>query len=411
MLKKTFLSIIFSLTLWAVPSDAITIEKAEALAARLLGTDALFVARQDSAFCVFTPADSVGFAVIAMHPRSGDREVLAFSRDGRWDDSQLPPPVSLWLQRAGRTLSVHIGTRQIDDKHDKQKDTAVVIITREDVEPLLTCHWHQRSPYNDLSPIITDGQIKSVAGCVAIAAAQITYYWRRDNPPSTLKDTPTYNYSTAPVTMSIPKGTANNWELMLDSYSGVTDSAARAAAAQLCYVLGTTSYLNYASSTSGNINTAASAMYSQYRLLSSYASKNKYTQQEWVDLLYSDLVKEYPVLCSGDGPSGGHAFVLDGYDSGTNLFHFNFGWGGTADGYYPLDGSEDDMGGFYQNQSVIYNIHPSDGDTTTGIEEQMSSVYETPIIYTLWGKRVEKPAGKGIYIYDYGTERKKVLVR
>ena len=117
---------------------------------------------------------------------------------------------------------------------------------RPSIKTLLTCHWHQNSPYNDLAPVITDGNVKTVAGCVAIAAAQIAYYWRKDNPEYTLKDTPVYPYGAAPVTMSIPKGSPNNWKLIKDVYDKDDSPESKYAVAQLCYVLGTTSYLNYA---------------------------------------------------------------------------------------------------------------------------------------------------------------------
>jgi hypothetical protein len=60
----------------------------------------------------------------------------------------------------------------------------------------------------------------------------------------------------------------------------------------------------------------------------------------------------------------GHVFVIDGYDS-RGKFHVNWGWGGIADGYYPLDSltpngrSLDD--GFHNYYRVIINIKPDAG--------------------------------------------------
>ena len=71
-------------------------------------------------------------------------------------------------------------------------------------------------------------------------------------------------------------------------------------------------------------------------------------------MLYSELSKGYPVMCSG----GEHAYVLDGYDSNTNLYHFNFGWGGAGDGYYPVDDSPNAMGGYSSYVTIVYDIHP-----------------------------------------------------
>lgn len=290
-------------------------------------------------YCIVENPIGDGYAVLA-HCTDGGMRVVGYSTTGKWDNNSLPPALVQWLE--------HLGT---------VGPSVALDTSRERIEPLLTCHWHQNSPYNDLAPVITDGNVKCVAGCVAIAASQITYYWRKDNPRATLEDTPLYPYGGAPVTMSIPAGTPNNWNLLRDEYTDSDSPESRAAAAQLCYVIGTTSYLNYASSTGGHIDQAANAMFCQYQLLSDYYSKSSFSQEQWDNLLYQEVIQRRPVMCSGHG-SGGHAFVLDGYDNETGLFHFNFGWGGSGDGYYAIDDSEDAMGGYSQGQAVVCNIRP-----------------------------------------------------
>lgn len=296
-----------------------------------------------SRYSIIENPNGNGFAIITRLANGGVR-ILGYSTTCKWDEGKLPPVLVNWLHHLDKTLLVN-------------SVVSIDTLTRSSVNPLLSCHWHQQSPYNDLAPVIEDGNIKCVAGCVAIAASQITYYWRKDNPKFTLEDTPTYPYGGAPVTMSIPAGSPNNWELMRDEYTDEDCPESRAAVAQLCYVIGTTSYLNYASSTGGHIDNAANAMYSQYNLLSDYYNKSSFTQEQWDSLLYHEVLQRRPVMCSGQG-SGGHAFVLDGYDRTTGLFHFNFGWGGNGDGYYAIDDSEEAMGGYYLSQSVACNIRP-----------------------------------------------------
>ncbi len=377
---------------------SISVGEAEHIAMEFLDTSELTLERQDTAFCIFQRKDSAGFVIVSLHENPG-RRILGFSKTNGWDERSLPPQLAEWLERIGNSGDTcAVAPRRV-----------AASVSKQSVEPLLTCHWHQSSPYNDLSPVITDGNIKTVAGCVAIAAAQIVYFWRDYNPDSTLRNTPTYIYGGAPVTEVIPKGSPNHWELMRDDYTSVTDSASRAAVAQLCYVVGTTSYLNFASSTSGSIRDAANAISSQYQLLSSYASKAKYTQEEWTDLLYGEVAQGRPVLCSGTG-SGGHAFVLDGYDSETDLYHFNFGWGGYGDGYYPVNGSAEDMGGYSENQAVAYNIHPKSMDIDGITTPQTVVRRERPIIYNMTGMPVTHLEGHGIFILDYGTERQKIFV-
>ena len=349
---KTLLTLLIC-TLFAlrVTAQEAVLKRAEDTARKILGPADLTIAKQTDSYCVMQRSDGRGYVVVSM--REGARRcVLGYSHDSPWDEDKMPPCVAQWFKQIERKGEK--GKGDVGEGGEVPDDTPNA---KEDVKPLLTCHWHQNSPYNDMSPVIADGNVKCVAGCVAIAAAQIIYYWRKDNPPATLRNTPTYIYSTAPVTEVVEAGTPNHWELMQDRYDDTSTDEARQAAAQLCYVIGTSSYLNFASSTSGSIHIAANAMYSQYRLLSEYATKSKYKQREWQQLLYDELREQRPVLCSGQG-SGGHAFVLDGYDAQTDLYHFNFGWGGDGDGYYPVDDTEEAMGGFYEGQAVAYQIRP-----------------------------------------------------
>ena len=337
--------------------NAITDKELKSIAMSKLGNSVLEIKKRNSTYCIVQSNNGSGYVIIDLKEDTEGR-IIAFSTESSWREDCLPPVILDWVEK-------------YEKEHNEMKTFQNNNHEWESVSPLLSCHWHQNSPYNDLSPIIEDGNVKTAAGCVAIAAAQIAYYWRRDNPLYTLKDTPTYIYGGAPVSHIIPKGSPNKWDLMQDSYKNNDSQDSRNAVAQLCYVIGTTSYLNYASSTGGSIRDAANALYSQYNLLSEYVSKPKVNYSEWVDILYDNIAKGYPVMCSGIG-SGGHAFVLDGYDRETGLFHFNFGWGGAGDGYYPVDDSEDSMGGFSKGQSIVYNIHPS----TRNIEASLNCVYE-----------------------------------
>jgi len=315
------------------------------IAAKQLNTKRLIVKRTSANFCIVQRENKEGFVIVAKHGNIPKR-IIGYSEGCAWDEQNLPPVLLKWMDRLEST-----------DISDAAIDSIAPIQRNHSVPPLLTCHWHQQSPYNDLAPVIMDGNVKTAAGCVAIAAAQIAYYWRKDNPSNTLRDTPIYPYGAAPVTLSIPKGTPNKWDLMQDRYTTDDSPESRYAAAQLCYVLGTTSYLNYASSTGGSINDASNALYSQYNLISEYTTRNKHNLKEWKELLYNDIERGYPVLCAGNDGDG-HAFVLDGFNHENDLYHFNFGWGGAGDGYYPIDDSELSMGGYYKNQSVVYNILP-----------------------------------------------------
>ncbi len=83
---------------------------------------------------------------------------------------------------------------------------------------------------------------------------------------------------------------------------------------------------------------------------------------------------------------GGHAFVLDGYDS-NDYFHVNWGWYGRSNGYFLINHlSPDELGegggyGSYNvSQEAITGIRPSLGGS-----DRETAVYgrRTPVIHTI----------------------------
>ncbi|MCI6462742.1 MAG: C10 family peptidase [Prevotella sp.] len=338
---KTFLLVLSLLTclpIFSANRDSVAYD----MARRSVGARKCVVVKKTAAYSIYQNVEGEGFSIVA-HDNNGNVRLLGYSTGSSWKEDEMPDALKDWLKG--------IETFRLNATVSLQSD-------RIDVAPLLTSHWHQTSPYNDLAPVIEDGNVKTVAGCVAIAAAQVVYYWRKDNPEALLKDTPVYPYGKAPVTYSIPKGTPNNWELIQDSYDNTSTEESRAAVAQLVYAVGTGSYLDYGSSTGGQISQAKTAVYSQYRLLGTNAVKSEYTQEEWEQLLYSELLAKRPMTYSGNaGGSDGHAFVIDGYDAANNLFHINFGWGGSGDGYYTVD-DVSGAGGYCGGQACVYNMRP-----------------------------------------------------
>ncbi len=65
---------------------------------------------------------------------------------------------------------------------------------------------------------------------------------------------------------------------------------------------------------------------------------------------------EQPVYYSGQDNSGGHAFVVDGYQQQVDdtYYHFNFGWSGSGNGFFLVS----DAGGFNQSNAMIRNFIP-----------------------------------------------------
>lgn len=64
-----------------------------------------------------------------------------------------------------------------------------------------------------------------------------------------------------------------------------------------------------------------------------------------------------PVQVSGRG-TGGHAFICDGYNPNTDKFHFNWGWGGSYDGWFDMALLTPGTYDFNSSKSAIVEFYP-----------------------------------------------------
>lgn len=347
-------------TVTGVQANPITRAEARLVAQQLVGiSDNTPDGDAIEPFYVFSRGQGRGFVIV-----SGDDStapILGYTEQGDYQRGSMPEPLEQMLDAWDSKL------RQVQQLHREAPRQLRAAASRalptykkdwDDVPALVQTHWHQSSPYNDLAPV-KEGKGRCMTGCVATAGSQVTYYFHRDNPTELQYDTPTYSYGT-PITVSLPKGTPIEWNLMRLSGSG--SAAQNNAVATLMYALGTSAWLTYGdgdgTATSGHNYKMADAMRGQFHLNSSHAEKSGYSQENWEKLIYSNLKSRRPMLYSGVHPtSGGHSVVLDGYQHSTGLFHFNFGWGGQSDGWYTVDDATG-MNGFNSYQDLIYDITP-----------------------------------------------------
>ncbi len=366
-MKKALLLV--SLALW-LPSllwaDPITPERAKAIAAsyaksgqapRLVKKARRLKAaaqgqEQNAPYYIYSRGAGQGFVIV-----SGDDcqpEVIGYTESGDYDEALLPPALFDMLNGYAELVTE---AQEAGAPSRTEARKAQTRAGKENITPLLTSHWHQDAPYNGMAPLRADGGGRCVTGCVATAAAQVIYYWRRDMPAKTGYDTPTYGHG-EPVTVSVPKGTPYKWELMRDSYGGSEPAEMKNAVANLNYVVGTSTWLTYGASTSGHIDKLIDTFNGQFNMSSVCHGKYKYAQSAWENLVYADLELGRPIVYSGvHATNGGHAIVLDGYRASDGFFHFNFGWGGQGDGWYTLD-DETGVGGFASQQWMTYQIRP-----------------------------------------------------
>ena len=356
MFHKRFLNgLILLFLFWSnvsVHADTIDVELARQIAKTVVQYQNVVLAKSTSVYYIFTTDNNSSFVIVSNNGQS-NTPILGYSESCGWFEEDMPPFLLNWLDSLEKTTSnlvtcsKSLSYRWANNEAKK----------KESIPILLTSQWHQDSPYNDLCPVIADGNIKTAAGCVAIAAAQVAYYWRKDNPLATSEDTPIFPYGKAPVSYSVPAGTEFQWDLMKDYYTLYEADDEKEAVARLIYIIGTSTYLQYGVSTGGQITDIINTFSKQFNLNAKYAAKKSYTQEEWELLIYDNLEKKQPVVYAGSTGDNGHAVVIDGYNADLNLFHFNFGWGGNGDGYYTID-DVSGMNGYAIDQDCVYDIYP-----------------------------------------------------
>ena len=274
-----------------------------------------------------------GFIIV-----SAWNEVLAYSLDSNLSTSdEFPSPAAYWIDLYNEQTDYLL--QHPEPFKGTAKDTR-------SVQPLLTSQWGQGCYYNEGCPIDTLGPCQHAsAGCVAIAMAQIMYYHKHPiigNGEITYSD---YPYGTLNANFG---ETTYLWDEMTDIVQ-----QSNPAVAQLVAHCGIAVMMQYGPLQSESVITNANNAFKQFfdyptTLLHSRSDSN---YEDWKELIKHDLDQGLPVYYRGISSSGGHAFVCDGYDT-NDLFHFNFGWNGVADGYFTLASPY----GFSETQSIICRI-------------------------------------------------------
>lgn len=280
--------------------------------------------------------------------------ILAYSNEGVTLVNDLPPAFYDWLDNYAAQICQVREAKTVNPENVElwqcliNNSYAGPNRNERSVEPLLTVMWNQNWPYNALCPADAQGPGGHVyAGCVATAMGMVMKYW--DHPISGVGNEsyycPGYGYQNASF-----ETTTYLWDQMPDAVGPVYLPVAT-----LLYHCGVAVHMGYAVDGSGAQSTdAAVAFVDHFRYPNAqFVSKDAYTNTNWNNLMTAQIDNGTPVYYSGYSNEGGHAFVLDGYDTDTH-FHFNFGWSGSGNGYFYTT----NISGFTSGQGAIINIIP-----------------------------------------------------
>ncbi len=300
-------------------------------------------------FYIFNAPDQGGYTIVAADDRVDG--ILGYSESGEFNPHDIPDNMRWWLSTYRRDISVlnKSGKAAVKAKVPQHKL----------VKPLIQTKWNQDTPFNDLCPNDSVTGKRSVTGCVATAMAQVMKF--HNWPPKGKGSFEDYSF----------EGTKYDWDNMLDVYTADKYSVTEAnAVARLMLDCGKSVNMKYSSEASG----AQSAMvglalmdYFDYDPSLRMHRREAYTTLQWDSLVYNELASGRPVYYSGASENGGHAFVCDGYQ-GNGFFHFNWGWGGSQDGYFRLycldpaaGGIGSYEGGYNNRQQVFTHVIPNTG--------------------------------------------------
>ena len=332
-----------------------------------------------------------GFVIVSDDSRA--RTVLGYSRTGSVNPSAIPDNVRYWLGEYQSQLDsldllssedVAVGDEAAPVAKDGMPDS---------VAPLLVTEWNQyRYGYNSMVPEDStyagdstmarfDGH--PTVGCVALAMGQIMRYWQF---PQRGYGQHSYTYEGMDTcwrygTVSADFGAATyDYSLMPFKLSASSSAAEVEAVATLLFHCGVAADMRYNSDCQGSsgagVQRCLSGMkhFFHYNMESYQALRSDYSNAVWDGMIKADLASGRPVLYAGQSyrnddegtVAGGHAFVLDGYDT-NGLFHVNWGWDGSCNGYYSTSAMRPvTRYDFTPLQYAVFNLEPGHAHMVLG---------------------------------------------
>lgn len=284
---------------------------------------------------VFNAKDGKGFVIISADENS--LPVIGYSDNSVWSVGSVPASAERVLREP---VKVPANVRRQVLAHVSAESESKV---------LETPSWSQEAPFNNNIPN------RRLTGCVGVALAEILKY--HDYPasrPSSL--------------VSAGEHTQYSWSTMrMDNYrSGYTDEEANAVAtlvADAAIGIGTDFGMSSSSAYEVKVPYALTSLFG-YDAGVSYKKRQEMSREAWDQVIVDEIDNDRPVLYCGQDVSAGHAFVCDGYEmrGSTPYFHINWGWGGSANGFYATDALNPVVSkahSYNELMTIVYNIKPA----------------------------------------------------
>lgn len=329
---------------------------------------------------------------------SGDdemTELVGYAENGFFDAENVPPQMQLWLDGYAEYVAA-VQSGKAKARKILLSDSPSVV-----VEPLVTTKWNQDAPFNNFAPEYTDDNNNTqrcATGCAATAMAQIMKF---HNWPEQGVGYYSYEHQSFGTISSNFSEHVYDWTNMIDRYNNGEYSNVQAdAVALLMKDCGVSLNMNYGPVSGASIYSYTPAFKNYFRYSSRTVNRSGCETAEFTKIITDELQEGRPIIYCGTGEDGGHAFVVDGYD--TNYFlHVNWGWGGYSDGYFDMNymdptglGIGGGSGAFKWNQGIVLARPLKDGVEPYEFIQQLCFVLFNDVQGGIFCE-LEMPANKG----------------
>lgn len=329
---------------------------------------------------------------------SGDdemTELVGYAENGFFDAENVPPQMQLWLDGYAEYVAA-VQSGKAKARKILLSDSPSVV-----VEPLVTTKWNQDAPFNNFAPEYTDDNNNTqrcATGCAATAMAQIMKF---HNWPEQGVGHYSYEHQSFGTISSNFSKHVYDWTNMIDRYNNGEYSNVQAdAVALLMKDCGVSLNMNYGPVSGASIYSYTPAFKNYFRYSSRTVNRSGCETAEFTKIITDELQEGRPIIYCGTGEDGGHAFVVDGYD--TNYFlHVNWGWGGYSDGYFDMNymdpaglGIGGGSGAFKWNQGIVLARPLKDGVEPYEFIQQLCFVLFNDVQGGIFCEQ-EMPANKG----------------
>ena len=390
--KLSLLVLVFMVLQSSVMATAISLQTAQTIALNFLKvtvpgtgsnvTDNLVYTQTESDgivdFYVFNLAPAKGFVIVSANDNA--LPVLAYSTESYFNSNNSKFGLGDWLSSISAKLHYAVlnnipGNANITYQWTAYLNGQNPVTSRAaGIGPLCTTTWNQEPYYNALCPFDTADNQRAVTGCVATAMAQIMKYWNypaRGTGSYSYDDVTSNGYSNNYGVQSANFGaTAYNWQAMPTNVTNDTS-----AVDTLMYQCGVSVAMDYGddnqngsgaivlqSEAGGPANPCAQYSYANYFSYNPNTLQGvklaSYSTSAWISLMENEINSGRVIQYEGDDPTaGGHTWVCDGYQT-NGMLHMNWGWGGSADGYFAVGDLSAGGYTFSEDDGALIGIEP-----------------------------------------------------